>query len=143
MTEERDLAAPMHDAVRLFSNLYRPAAAGPHPVTLSVTPYGKDRHPDRVANFFMHLSGVKFRKLNCSRLTGFASPDPIDWVQQGYAVLQADVRGTGLADHHYTKENEGREFLTRDVKREWSDLDDEGRKRPRQLSIRRSGAGRL
>ena len=44
----------------------------------------------------MHLSGVKFGKLNCSRLTGFESPDPIYWVQQGDAVLQADVRGLGL-----------------------------------------------
>jgi putative CocE/NonD family hydrolase len=41
----------------------------------------------------MRLSGVKFGKLNCSRLTGFESPDPVYWVQQGYAVLQADVRG--------------------------------------------------
>src|SRR5262245_38962066 len=41
----------------------------------------------------MRLSGVKFGKLNCSRLTGFESPDPVYWVQQGYAVVQADVRG--------------------------------------------------
>ena len=40
----------------------------------------------------MRLSGVKFGKVNCSRLTGFESPDPVYWVQQGYAVLQADVR---------------------------------------------------
>ena len=92
MTPERDLAAPMHDGVRLFANLYKPAATGSHPVIISVTPYSKDRHPDRVAHFFMHLSGVKFGKLNCSRLTGFESPDPIYWVQQGDAVLHADVR---------------------------------------------------
>ncbi len=65
----------------------------PYPVIMSVTPYGKDKLPDRLANFFMRLSGVKFGKLNCSRLTGFESPDPVYWVQQGYAVVQADVRG--------------------------------------------------
>jgi len=90
---ERDLAVPMRDGVRLFANLFRPAADGPHPVIMSVTPYGKDKLPDRVATFFMRLSGVKFGKLNCSRLTGFEAPDPVYWVQQGYAVLQADVRG--------------------------------------------------
>ena len=90
---ERDLAVPMRDSVRLFANLYRPTTNGPHPVIMSVTPYGKDRLPDRVANFFMRLSGVKFGGFNCSRLTGFESPDPVHWVQQGYAVLQADVRG--------------------------------------------------
>ena len=90
---ERDLAVPMRDGVRLFANLYRPTAGGPYPVIMSVTPYGKDKLPDRVSNFFMRLSGVKFGKINCSNLTGFESPDPVYWVQQGYAVLQADVGG--------------------------------------------------
>ncbi len=90
---ERDLPVPMRDGVLLFANLFRPAADGSYPVIMSVTPYGKDKLPDRLATFFMRLSGVKFGKLNCSRLTGFESPDPVYWVQQGYAVLQADVRG--------------------------------------------------
>jgi len=46
--------------VRLFANLFRPTADGRYPVIMSVTPYGKDKLPDRVANFFMRLSGVKF-----------------------------------------------------------------------------------
>jgi uncharacterized protein len=90
---ERDLAVPMRDGVLLFANLFRPAADESYPVIMSVTPYGKDKLPDRLTTFFMRLSGVKFGKLNCSRLTGFESPDPVYWVQQGYAVLQADVRG--------------------------------------------------
>lgn len=90
---QRNLAVPMRDGVRLFANLFRPTADGPCPLIMSVTPYGKDKLPDRVANLFMRLSGIKFGKLNCSRLTGFESPDPAYWVQQGYAVLQADVRG--------------------------------------------------
>ena len=93
MTIERDVAVPMRDGLRLLANLYRPAVEDPCPVIMSVTPYGKDKGPDRVTNFFMRLSGVKFGKLNCSRLTGFESPDPVYWVQQGYAVVQADVRG--------------------------------------------------
>ena len=90
---ERDVVAPMRDGVRLFANLYKPPAGGPYPVIISVTPYGKDKLPDRISNFFMRLSGIKFGKVNCSRLTGFESPDPVYWVRQGYAVLQADVRG--------------------------------------------------
>jgi predicted acyl esterase len=93
MTIERDVAVPMRDGLRLSANLYRPAVDSPCPVIMSVTPYGKDKLPDRIANFFMGLSGVKFGRLNCSRLTGFESPDPAYWVQQGYAVLQADIRG--------------------------------------------------
>ncbi len=60
---------------------------------MSVTPYSKDKLPDRLASFLMRLSGVRFGKVNCSRLTGFEAPDPAYWVQQGYAVMQADVRG--------------------------------------------------
>jgi predicted acyl esterase len=93
MTIDRDVAVPMRDGLRLFANLYRPAVEHSCPVIMSVTPYGKDKLPDRIANFFMRLSGVKFGRFNCSRLTGFESPDPAYWVKQGYAVLQADVRG--------------------------------------------------
>ena len=97
---EHDLAVPMRDGVRLFATLYRPAEGGAHPVIMSVTPYGRGQLPSRVTNFFMRLSGVKFGKLNCSRLTGFESPDPVYWVNQGYAVLQADVRGMHKSTGH-------------------------------------------
>ena len=45
---ERDLAVPMRDGVRLFANLFRPAGDGSCPVIMSVTPYGKDKLPDRL-----------------------------------------------------------------------------------------------
>lgn len=89
----RDLAVPMRDGTRLFVNVFKPPDDRRYPVIMSVTPYSKDKLPDRLKSFFMRLSGVKFGKLNCSRLTGFESPDPLHWVQQGYIVLQADIRG--------------------------------------------------
>ncbi|MBV8173348.1 MAG: CocE/NonD family hydrolase [Verrucomicrobia bacterium] len=97
---KRDVAVPMRDGVRLFANLFRPAPDRRYPAIMSITPYGKDKLPDRVATFFMRLSRVKFGKLNCSRLTGFEAPDPVYWVQQGYAVLQADVRGMHKSEGH-------------------------------------------
>ena len=90
---ERDLAVPMRDGTCLYVNAFRPPDDRQYPVIMSVTPYGKDKLPDCLTTFFMRLSGVKFGKLNCSRLTAFEAPDPIFWVQQGYIVLQADVRG--------------------------------------------------
>ena len=77
LTIERDIAVPMRDGLRLFANVFRPTAEAPHPVIISVTPYGKDKLPDRLQAFFMRLSGVKFGKINCSRLTGFELPDPV------------------------------------------------------------------
>jgi hypothetical protein len=44
----------------------------------------------------MRAAGVRFGHLNCSRLTGFESPDPQFWVDHGYAVVQGDTRGTTL-----------------------------------------------
>ena len=93
MILERNVPAPMRDGVRVFANLFRPAARGPWAVIISVTPYGKDKLPDRLGEFFMRLSGVKFGKLNRSRFAGFESPDPSRWIENGYAVVQADVRG--------------------------------------------------
>jgi predicted acyl esterase len=90
---ERDAVIRMRDGVLLFANIFRPDDGAPHPVVLSATPYGKDNTPDRISMFFMRLAGVSFGKLNCSRWTGFESPDPVSWVDAGYNVVQADVRG--------------------------------------------------
>ncbi len=90
---ERDLAVPMSDGARLSANLFRPADSKPAPVIMSVTPYGKDKLPDRLATFFMRLSGVRFGDINVSRYTGFEAPDPLYWVRNGYAVMLTDVRG--------------------------------------------------
>src|ERR1035438_1023086 len=83
----------MRDGVRLFANVFRPDDGAPHPVVLAVTPYGKDNMPDRLGTLFMRLAGVRFGRLNCSRWTGFESPDPVFWVDAGYTVVQGDVRG--------------------------------------------------
>jgi putative CocE/NonD family hydrolase len=90
---ERDVAVRMHDGVQLMANVFRSESAGRRPVVLSVTPYGKDKLPDWLGMTFMRIAGARFGKLNCSRWTGFEAPDPIFWVQAGYAVVQADVRG--------------------------------------------------
>jgi predicted acyl esterase len=83
----------MRDGTLLSANLFRPSGIERYPVIISVTPYGRGRLPDRVASFFMRLSGVRFGRVRCSPLTRFESPDPAWWTAQGYAVLQADVRG--------------------------------------------------
>jgi len=90
---ERDLFVTMQDGVRLATNVFRPTVPGKYPVILSVTPYSKDKLPDRKSMFFMRLAGVRFGNLCCSRWTGFEAPDPLYWVKQGYVVMQSDVRG--------------------------------------------------
>jgi len=74
---DRDVPVRMHDGVQLMANVYRPVASSPAPVLLSVTPYSKDATPDRISMLLMRLAGVRFGKLECSRWTGFESPDPL------------------------------------------------------------------
>ena len=90
---QRDLRIPLSDGTRLALNAFHPTDELPHPAILSVTPYGKDNLPDRKGMLMMRFAGVRFGRLNCSRWTGFESPDPLFWVRRRYAVVQADVRG--------------------------------------------------
>ena len=83
----------MRDGIALCANVFKPNTEGTFPVVLSATPYSKDKLPDRIGMFLMKLSGVRFGHLDCSRWTGFESPDPKFWTDAGYAVVQFDVRG--------------------------------------------------
>jgi predicted acyl esterase len=91
MIVERDVPVPMSDGITLRVNVFRPE--GVVPVVMSMTAYGKDNAPDRIGMLAMRAAGVRFGHLNCSRLTGFESPDPQFWVDHGYAVVQGDTRG--------------------------------------------------
>jgi hypothetical protein len=97
---ERNIPVPMRDGVCLFANLFRPRGNGPWAVVMSVTPYGKDKLPDRLGQFFMRLSGVKFGKLNRSRFAGLESPASPDIDPAEFRDRRADqlFRLSRLAD---------------------------------------------
>src|SRR5262249_58520697 len=64
-----DVPATMHDGVMLRANVFRPAGAGPFPVALTRTPYGKD-----FASVMPFLDAVRLARA-------------------GYIVVIQDVRG--------------------------------------------------
>jgi hypothetical protein len=97
---ERSVAVPVRDGAKLSANIFRPAEGKRVPVLLSVTPYGKDKLPDRIGKFFMWFAGIRFGDIRISRYTGFEAPDPVYWVNAGYAVMQADVRGMHKSQGH-------------------------------------------
>lgn len=100
ITLDRDLVVPMRDGVRLMTNVFRPDVEHRVPVIMSVTPYGKDKLPDRFHMVLMRLTGVRFGTLECTTWTGFEGPDPLFWARNGYAVVQADVRGMHKSEGH-------------------------------------------
>ena len=75
---ERDVSVTMRDGVCLKVNVFRPKIDGPFAVLVSVTPYGKDKLPDRIGMLFMRLAGVRFGCLQCSRERD-ARPLDDDW----------------------------------------------------------------
>ncbi|MCC6270850.1 MAG: CocE/NonD family hydrolase [Microbacteriaceae bacterium] len=99
---ERDVEVSMKDGVILRVNVYRPPGDKPAPVILSAHPYGKDNHPHRTRrgwslNFQYRIMNQS-EPLEISSETGWEAPDPVWWVSQGYAVINADLRGAGHSD---------------------------------------------
>jgi uncharacterized protein len=94
---ERDVGVVMSDGIRLSANVFRPGqAAGPWPVILALTPYGKDIDPETTRELSVSRRaaiGLGMGSYRVSSCTPFEAPDPAYWVQQGYVVVHVDVRG--------------------------------------------------
>lgn len=102
VTKYEDVEVQMRDGVVLRLNLFCPAGDGPFPVILSAHPYGKDRVPTKKGSRWS--LNKQFRVMNqpeplrISDQTSWEAPDPVWWVQQGYAVVNLDTRGGGHSD---------------------------------------------
>ena len=100
--KEEDVPVRMRDGVVLRLNLFRPASAGRFPVILSAHPYGKDSVPEKKRGGWS--LNKQFRIMNqpeplrISDQTSWEAPDPVWWVQQGYAVINLDTRGGGHSE---------------------------------------------
>lgn len=103
---DKDVMVEMPDGVKLGLNVYRPEGAGPFPVVLSMTPYGKDQTPPFYASdgvpptnayspFIqrVHAQVPDMGHMKISLLTSWEAPDPVFWVASGYAVVLVDQRG--------------------------------------------------
>lgn len=102
VVKEEDVEVVMSDGVILRLNLYRPAGEGSFPVIMSAHPYGKDVLPKKTRRGWS--LNPQFRIMNqpeslrISDQTSWEAPDPVWWVQQGYAVINLDTRGGGHSD---------------------------------------------
>lgn len=100
---ERNVAIPLRDGVRIYADVYRPAARRTDlPLLLSWSPYGKHALSNKV--FWPH-SGVDPSWL--SELTPFEGADPVYWGERGYAVAVVDPRGAWQSEgdfHHHGRQ---------------------------------------
>lgn len=102
LVKDHDVPVTMSDGTVLRLNAYRPPGNGPFPVILSAHPYGKDVLPTKTRRGWSF--SPQYRIMNqpepvrFSEQTSWEAPDPVWWVAQGYAVVNADTRGGGHSD---------------------------------------------
>lgn len=99
---ERDAEVITRDGTVLRVNVFRPPGTIARPVVLCAHPYGKDNLPRPRGNSWTVPSRYRGMRqptrVTFSALTGWEAPDPAWWVAQGFAVVNADLRGCGHSD---------------------------------------------
>jgi predicted acyl esterase len=96
---ERDVPVVMRDGVVLRVDVFRPQDSTDLPVILTYSPYGKHarkgfhmlRTPDGAA---AEISDPGTIERELSHYTVWEGPDPLYWAQRGFAVVNADARGS-------------------------------------------------
>ncbi|KAL4809155.1 alpha/beta-hydrolase [Aspergillus unguis] len=97
-TLERDVAVEMRDGVKIYVDVFRPAnlADGKVPAIIAWSPYGKGGSEAWDLNSLAHRMGVPLDRT--SGYEAWEAPDPADWCQRGYAVVNADARGSQFSE---------------------------------------------
>ncbi|MBW4039124.1 MAG: CocE/NonD family hydrolase [Acidobacteria bacterium] len=97
-----DVRVMVRDGTVLRVNVFRPKGSGSFPVLLSAHPYGKDKIPAKSRSG--RGAPLQSRLLPqphpvcISAYTSWEAPDPAVWVREGYAVVNADLRGGGTSE---------------------------------------------
>ena len=96
-----DVPVTVRDGTVLRVNVFRPDTAQPVPVIMCAHPYGKDAIPAKTRRGSVSGQFHVFpqpQPITFSEWTSWEAPDPATWVARGYAVVNADLRGSGTSD---------------------------------------------
>lgn len=93
---EKDTAVTLRDGTTIYTDVFRPAGAGPFPTVVAWSPYGKTTGTSRVYTMIRFLLGIPRGEL--SGLMKWEAADPALWCARGYAVCQPDARGVGRSE---------------------------------------------
>jgi uncharacterized protein len=102
-TVDWNVPVPMRDGIRLRVNVFRPSDAERHPVLVCAQPYSKDNMPLHHKTIGGYRPPLQFHLMRSAPLrqsawTSWEGPDPAHWVQRGYVVISADLRGWGTSE---------------------------------------------
>ena len=86
-----DVSVPMRDGVKIYADILKPENAGDAnlPIIITWSPYGK--HGPKTFDIFPN-AGVP--KGSVSKYAVWEGPDPLYWTKKGYAIINADCRGS-------------------------------------------------
>jgi predicted acyl esterase len=91
---EKDVEIVLRDGVRIYVDIYRPADTNDKkiPIIMPYSPYGKGGGGANLMDVVPYRVGVP--KSRQSGLEKFEGPDPNEWCQRGYAILDPNARGS-------------------------------------------------
>jgi predicted acyl esterase len=109
MIIEKDVAVTLRDGVRIYIDVFRPEDEQPAPPLIAWGPYGKHGH----TNYHERFPNCGVKPEHFSKYCAFEAPDPGYWVPRGYAIINADPRGTWYSEGSatYLSPEEARDFL--------------------------------
>ena len=96
---EQDVAVEMRDGAKLYCDIFRPETSGPDeqvPAILAWSNYGKRPNEYRTGKDVAYTPGVPEGCI--SPMAKFEAADPSYWCNNGYAVINVDIRGIGYSD---------------------------------------------
>ncbi|KEF52961.1 uncharacterized protein A1O9_10867 [Exophiala aquamarina CBS 119918] len=94
MQVTRDVAVCMRDGVQIYIDIFLPEdSPSKLPTLMTMSPYGK--HVLKTFDMFPN-SGVP--KGSVSKHAVWEGPDPLHWTKRGYAVVNADSRGSWASE---------------------------------------------
>ncbi|KAF5640143.1 esterase [Fusarium sp. NRRL 25303] len=96
---ERDQAITVRDGARLYTDIFRPKSSDAQsvPCILPWSPYGKTGTGPQNYDFMApYRAGIALDRT--SGYEKFEAPDPAEWAERGYAVLNIDARGAGHSE---------------------------------------------
>ncbi|KAI1035559.1 hypothetical protein LB504_005981 [Fusarium proliferatum] len=96
---ERDQAITVRDGARLYADIFRPESSDAQsvPCILPWSPYGTTGTGPQNYDFMApYRAGIALDRT--SGYENFEAPDPAEWAERGYAVLNIDARGAGHSE---------------------------------------------
>ena len=96
---DRDVAIVVRDQKSLYADVFRPESSEEEgvPAILPWSPYGKTGSGPQSYDFMApYRAGIALDRT--SGYEKFEAPDPAEWAERGYAVVNIDARGAGHSE---------------------------------------------